>query len=413
MSNALFRVVCQSAKIIYPAEPACLIASLASKIPLSLDEHDSRDHRHHAILRNLIECESRAQKNSTEKRALRALLCGSLTRRDLIAIANESQNFSISPGLFCEGKKDFEKLKLGLSLEKDRRTIQKFVHSDVEEAVSFILSPRFVGYLSWGCKNLYVDGKKCLFPRISRRIPPIRIYEAYDSWCGEEEKRSIGKSSFLKIANELTSDNVKIVRAVDYVTGFLVNDTTRLLQRITCDKIHSEVLREEYARRITMCKHFLKNVYSLHLKHGSTCSTHCIYRGLSSSGPFEEDDYSCDPCKAPFILLEDIKSECCNPPSTLGEVLDEVRDKFYLFMGHRVRVTNQQRAIQGIHEELQKSCPKEINGRTKCAVVVLDFKMKFEASYFREKTVESYGKRGTSWHGAMITCYSWDISCGR
>ena len=34
--------------------------------------------------------------------------------------------------------------------------------------------------------------------------------------------------------------------------------------------------------------------------------------------------------------------------------------------------------------------------------------MKFEALYFREKTVESYGKRGTSWHGAMITYYSWN-----
>ena len=181
-----------------------------------------------------------------------------------------------------------------------------------------------------------------------------------------------------------------------------MDDITWFLQRITCDKIHSKVLREEYARRITMCKHFLKIVYSLHLKHGSMCSTHSIYRGLYSCGFFEEDDYSYNPSNAPFISLEDTRSECCNPPSNIGEIFGEIRDKFHLFMGHRFRVTNQQRAIQRIHEELQKSCPKEINGKKKCTVVVLDLKMKFWASYFREKTVESYGKRGTSWHGAMM-----------
>ncbi len=39
-------------------------------------------------------------------------------------------------------------------------------------------------------------------------------------------------------------------------------------------------------------------------------------------------------------------------------------------------------------------------------VILLDYKMKFEPVYFREKTVDHYGKRGISWHGAMITFYT-------
>ncbi|OWZ10435.1 hypothetical protein PHMEG_00016716 [Phytophthora megakarya] len=36
------------------------------------------------------------------------------------------------------------------------------------------------------------------------------------------------------------------------------------------------------------------------------------------------------------------------------------------------------------------------------AVVTLDFKMKLEPLYFREKTVDHYGKRGISWYGALV-----------
>jgi hypothetical protein len=39
-------------------------------------------------------------------------------------------------------------------------------------------------------------------------------------------------------------------------------------------------------------------------------------------------------------------------------------------------------------------------------VIHLDYNMKFEPVYFREKTVDHYGKRQRSWHGAMITFYT-------
>jgi hypothetical protein len=63
-------------------------------------------------------------------------------------------------------------------------------------------------------------------------------------------------------------------------------------------------------------------------------------------------------------------------------------------MGHILRVTNQRLAISNELEALQ----------TKSLVVyiMIDYKMKMLPVYFREKTLEHYGKKGMSWHGAML-----------
>jgi hypothetical protein len=78
--------------------------------------------------------------------------------------------------------------------------------------------------------------------------------------------------------------------------------------------------------------------------------------------------------------------------------------KTQLFMGHRLRVHNQQKAIQEIHAQISNDC-LQIGESHEC-VVLIDYKMKFEPVYHREKTVDHYGKRGISWHGSMITYYT-------
>ncbi|KAJ0389468.1 hypothetical protein P43SY_011890 [Pythium insidiosum] len=41
------------------------------------------------------------------------------------------------------------------------------------------------------------------------------------------------------------------------------------------------------------------------------------------------------------------------------------------------------------------------------AIVLIDFKMKLEPLYYREKTVEHYGKRGMTWHGALVQYFEY------
>ena len=44
------------------------------------------------------------------------------------------------------------------------------------------------------------------------------------------------------------------------------------------------------------------------------------------------------------------------------------------------------------------------------AVVVIDYKMKMQAKYFRETQTLHFGKRGISWHGAMLQFFSLENS---
>jgi hypothetical protein len=72
--------------------------------------------------------------------------------------------------------------------------------------------------------------------------------------------------------------------------------------------------------------------------------------------------------------------------------LNDCNLKLQLYCGHRIRVLAQREAIN----ELLQQLPSDQEH------IVMDFKMKFEAMYYREKTLDFYGKEGLSWHGGMI-----------
>ena len=68
--------------------------------------------------------------------------------------------------------------------------------------------------------------------------------------------------------------------------------------------------------------------------------------------------------------------------------------KFYIYMGHTVRVMNQNNAI--------KNVMAKINDDSSVWVVVLDFKIDFETMKHCENSVENLGKRGLSWNGYLV-----------
>ena len=68
-----------------------------------------------------------------------------------------------------------------------------------------------------------------------------------------------------------------------------------------------------------------------------------------------------------------------------------------------MRVTNQQMSIQKIFDHMKDEC---VNNGKKLCVITLDYKMKLNPLYFREKTVDHYGKRGMSWYGSMVQYYT-------
>ena len=108
----------------------------------------------------------------------------------------------------------------------------------------------------------------------------------------------------------------------------------------------------------------------------------------------------------PNTYFQDLKSTVATTDinGSALPTLNNCYDRALLFMGHRIRVFNQQAAIQQIFDGMKTKC--EIEGNCHEAVVVIDYKMKMQAKYFRETQTLHFGKRGISWHGAMLQFFS-------
>jgi hypothetical protein len=88
--------------------------------------------------------------------------------------------------------------------------------------------------------------------------------------------------------------------------------------------------------------------------------------------------------------------------------IEDAHEKFMLYMGHQVRVVNQNKKLNEYDEELKNHCCQERNSQAIYLTLIVDFKMKWEAMYQREKTIQNYGKRGNSWHGVRAQYYVWN-----
>ena len=75
-------------------------------------------------------------------------------------------------------------------------------------------------------------------------------------------------------------------------------------------------------------------------------------------------------------------------------------------MGHVLRKRSQSQQIREKDKYIEEIC-RQTKGKLVKAVVLMDFKMKFEAKSARESSVEHFGKRGMGWHGLDITYYMW------
>ena len=82
-------------------------------------------------------------------------------------------------------------------------------------------------------------------------------------------------------------------------------------------------------------------------------------------------------------------------------VTNDCAKKFRLYMAHRVRCKNQSNAIDNIKQDMIDRI-KASNGSDVHALMIIDFKMKFEPLSARETTLDHYGKRGIGWHGVHI-----------
>lgn len=58
---------------------------------------------------------------------------------------------------------------------------------------------------------------------------------------------------------------------------------------------------------------------------------------------------------------------------------------------------------------MSKKYRRRDEGRNTKAIMVIDFKMKFETMSFRENSLEHYDNRGIGWHGCALMYYLYKI----
>lgn len=361
-----------------------------------------------------------AKRHSSEFRLCRALLCNSFKRNKLNSLIKQTDQGYISYFNYQVGRSDFQKFRLGNRLVSTKRTLQRFRLEAVDQAVSFIYSPSNVSFLSWGSKLVIIDGVTKPFPLVNRKRSMIHIYEDYvklkndnNSVVNRELIKPLTKTSFLRVCRSITHQGTELRRAVDYVTGFLVNDNFDLIRRMIDDLIPSTEDRNKLHEEMEIARRYLKYGFDESLMkstESTSCPIHNISFGLVVSLPssgLQSNSPSCTGCKNLFSFFDKLAasfSELEISEQSAFSALENCLLKSRLFLGHRLRVTNQQIAMKQIIHEMKMNC-KQL-GFSETALIVVDFKMKLDPTYWREKTVDHYGKRGMSWHGALIQFYT-------
>ena len=144
--------------------------------------------------------------------------------------------------------------------------------------------------------------------------------------------------------------------------------------------------------------------------------THGIEYGLKKLHPEKEINAAvrvetCNGCRFNVVffkaLCDKIKATGGGNPvksqDTIKDalmVVSDIQQKLELYRAHRVRVANQQKAIYKIEEEMKQEClANKIS--SKHALVVIDWKIKFESMSTRETS-------HIAWHGCLLKFFRYE-----
>ena len=286
----------------------------------------------------------------------------------------------------------------------------------INKCVNFVLSDDNVASVSWGSRRIRLQSHgELLLPKLTRKTSIKDMYIRYKDMVSSDVE-SIKSATFYKICNVLTSSDQAMLNSIDYVTCMLVNESCEILQDIIEKAIMNEH-REKCTNYVTIAKNFLKNQFKNHIiKDDDDCCFHGFEYALSRDlNPRSNIDDS--GCKFPFYVCDHlknlvrtntfIKSDREHVRNDAINVINGISHKFKLFLGHQTRCQCQSVAISQIESDMRELCVRS-RGSTINAMIIIDFKMKYEIKSSRESTVEHYGKRGLGWHGMAVIFYLYD-----
>ena len=423
LTNALKKITDCAARILLPVSPSTLITRLVDwfRIDKSAKEAEKLDD----LVKDLFAIRKSSTKGSTQRRVFSSILVRILGRNELNN-RREKYDATFSFESAKNGMDDWQSLLEGETLKQNIRRCKNFNSDELDATIAWILSEKNIVPLSWGERPVRLDRYETVrLPRITRRLTPKLMYENYDVYLRtkypsdvDRYKNGFSETTFHRIISAITFGNDRILSAVDYVTGVLINDPIRILDRVIEDFTDaSSVERKNLKSKVNLTKNFLKVQYNDHInKENDNCDTHSIEYALrkvnDSTKPSIPRNLTCNACKFPHVVQK-LLTEMVDSNLTISQemkkdattVIQDSFKKFQLYERHIARVQNQQKAITLLHEEMKARC-KANKSSDEC--IVVDWKMKCEPMYHRETTQKHFGKRGVSWNGDCIHFYEYD-----
>jgi hypothetical protein len=319
-----------------------------------------------------------------EQNAILAMICSEQSRANLPMVNKQA---------FAKSRRNARILRGGNTIPTRATLYSRYNPDFVKRAVYFILNPKNVTTVSWkNLELLWMDGGlpiKVSIPAVLRKKNIANLYrhfveEEYTSSNATVDSDSnikcIGLTLFRRIAETITDEDQEQRQCIDYVTGLLIHDSTELMRKIitTIHSMDNKHLAEKAQARI---QGFIAIYYS---KHRLVCpyTTEYSLKGTVDSEP--ATSIHCDECQKLFTLFDIIDHVLVLERNPNTHLLKDVKEKFKLYLGHKVRTLNQRKRI----EEIMQSMSDDE------AMIVIDYKMKFNPLYWRETTLQHYGKRG-------------------
>ena len=168
--------------------------------------------------------------------------------------------------------------------------------------------------LSWGSKTLCVDGNVVVIAAKNRLASRLRLWNKYNSEedkKGTNEMNRVCRATFYRIANSITSRDLKSRGSCDPNVTELGDENFDSLRKFVTKFVNAN----EISKNITDVQRFIKFDYNQHIiqslekpnEQSSLCCTHCPSFAL---GDQNEDIADCDddhPCGSKSAANKGVK----------------------------------------------------------------------------------------------------------
>ena len=375
------------------------------------------------LISTLFKVMNASKRGSIPKKIARAILCAGIPKTSTLRFLCEKNKSSyISTGTTrMEALVDYETIVAGnFTDEKKKNSRKRKDDNAVDDLVKFLLSPENVRTYSWGTvvKELS-EHETIVLPKVQRTTTRTNLWLRYQQHIMQKINNNsldhgrIGRSNFFNIVKEVTYSEEVLLGSVDYVQALVMSDPVELLESVI-EKYFTGNLQKQLSSNLYTLSQFLKYTYNNHMTLEDECCTHGIEYSLGrKDSTYDENSESkvsvtCVACRFPTYVCHKIQTQLIEHVSGNSEMIQDAitvtndcATKFRLYMAHRVRCKNQSIAIDKIKQEMIDTV-KTSNGSNVHALMIIDFKMKFEPLSSRETSLDHYGKRGISWHGVHL-----------